>query len=440
MFGVVSDIHITTPSSCRLFEKSLRYFKRRGVDAVMVPGDLTDWGDRNALVYLKRTWDCVFAGTEVKPLFCTGNHDYDGWAYEDMAVEMHANGVSAGESMRKLGFDKVWLEVMGEKIEPVRVRSVKGYDFVSVEWRGCEKLAGWMEANSSRFAGGKPFFYFQHVPIRGTTSDSYGWADNGVVKPVLDSYSNCIAFTGHAHRPFIDERSIWQGGFTAVATPSLSYASVPGYENGSARRDGKSDLAMPPLPSRRDLRGGQGFVVKVWGDRVAVERVDLEEEDSDSPEWIIPLGAGAAKPYDHAHRAETFPVPYFPQGAVVEAETRNTENRQGRWTIVMNCDFPSALTVEGCRVHDYEIRALPVDGSSHKAVKRFVSPAFARMARFEPARQRFWFDVGCLPRGKPYVISVTARNCFGKASEPIFSKVLRGAPESGDAGRKTAKG
>ena len=74
-FGVVADMHITTPASCAMTEKAFRYFKARGVDAVMVPGDMSDWGLRSGLEYFKATWDKVFAGTDVAPLFCTGNHE-----------------------------------------------------------------------------------------------------------------------------------------------------------------------------------------------------------------------------------------------------------------------------------------------------------------------------------------------------------------------------
>ena len=74
-FGVVSDPHVTTPESCALLEKAFRHFKSRGADAVVVPGDLTDWGLRSGLENFKATWDRVFAGTDVAPLFCTGNHD-----------------------------------------------------------------------------------------------------------------------------------------------------------------------------------------------------------------------------------------------------------------------------------------------------------------------------------------------------------------------------
>ncbi len=48
-FGVVSDIHVTTPKSCAMFKKALRYFKSRDVDAVLLSGDITDWGIRSSL-------------------------------------------------------------------------------------------------------------------------------------------------------------------------------------------------------------------------------------------------------------------------------------------------------------------------------------------------------------------------------------------------------
>ena len=438
-FGVVSDLHITTPKSCRLFESSLRQFRRLGVDAVVVPGDLTDWGLKSGLVYVKQTWDKVFAGTDVVPLFCTGNHDFDGWWYGDMTMEMHANGYSEKERLCNLkkepgeNLGKGWEEVFGEKFDWVRCRTVKGYDFVSAEYedKGSSHLADWMKRNGDRFRNGRPFFFFQHLQIKGTTADSIGWSDNGVTKPILDDFPNCVAFTGHAHRPFIDERQIWQGEFTAVGTPSLSYACFPAdvpHENGSGDRRGKSRQAMQIVPNRRDLRGGEGYVVSVWSDKIVIERRDMEEADSGAPAWVVPLPLGkASQPYAAGRRESAEPVPRFPSGAELDVETRNTENRRGHWTIVMNCGFPSAVVPDGSRVFDYEIRAVPKDGSK-PLVKYFYSPAYAKMAKYEPARQRFWFDVAELPQDKPYVIEVRARNCFGKASKPLVSGEWHGEP------------
>jgi len=428
-FGVVSDIHITTPESTALFEKSLRYFDGRGVDAVMVPGDLADGGNIISLRLVAKTWQRVFPGNRgsdgrpVIPLFCTGNHDFDGFTYGDMKRDLDANGLGHDTQINKApgGMKAVWEEIFGEPYAPVRVRTVKGYDFVSAEWDGFKNLDTWMAENGKRFKGDRPFFVFQHPPMRGTTSDSFRWADEGHGLKALTGFPNAVAFTGHAHRPFCDEKSIWQGAFTAIATPSLSYAGFPeGHENGERDRTGKATNAMPMIPARRDLRGGQGFVVSVWDERIEIERVDLEENgEQDLPPWIFPVSV-RARPYAEEPRAAASVAPEFPVGSRLVISTRNTENAQGRWTIVLHCAFPSAVPAAGTRVFDYEVRAVPTDGSE-PCVKRFLSPAYHKLARFEPPRQEFWFSVDELPKAKPYRIEVRAFNCFGKASKPLVS-------------------
>jgi hypothetical protein len=100
----------------------------------------------------------------------------------------------------------------------------------------------------------------------------------------------------------------------------------------------------------------------------------------------------------------------------------------------MECVFPSAITAAGHRVFDYEIKAVPKNGSK-ELVKRFLSPAFAKMAKYEPEKQRFWFDVAELPQDCEYVIEIRARNSFGKSSAPIVSRVLRGKPGLDKANR-----
>lgn len=425
-FGVVSDIHVTTPESCAMFAKALRYFKSRNVDAVLECGDLTDWGIRSSLEYVKATWDRVFAGTDVVPLFCTGNHDFEGWHYGDMAVDMRAHGYCEDEVLVKLGLPAEWERIFGEKHAPIRVRSVKGYAFISSEWDSFKKFPEWMAANGSHFRGVKPFFYFQHPPAKGTTPDGEGWADKGAAFAALKGFPNAISFTGHSHRPFNDERSIWQGEFTAFATPSLSYANhPPGHENGKERSRG--GRTMPPIADRRDLRGGQGYVVSVYRDRMVVERIDIEEDCAEgAPAWIVPLGGGD-KPFDLARRAAASVAPRFPAGATLRVDTRNTENREGKWVIAMNCEFPAAIPPKGARVFDYEIRAVPADGSQ-PLVKKFLSPAYSRMAKYEPETMRFWFDVTEVPQGVDYRLEVRAYNCFGKASAPIVSGVWHSVP------------
>ena len=417
--GVVSDTHVMIPETCRMFERALAYFKTRRVDAVVVPGDLTDWGLKSGLEYVKATWDKVMGGTETVPLFITGNHDFDGWWYGDMTMEMHANGYDESEALTKLGMKACWESVFKEAWEPIRLRHVRGFDVLSAEWGHEREIPAWLAANGAALRGKKPFFYVQHSPV----------ADMKELQTAFADYPNCIALTGHIHRTFNCERNIRQDGLTEISVPSLSCQTPPwGHENGDDTRRGESTLAMPLIPDRLVLRGGQGYVISLFADEMVVERRDIARDAEGAAPWRVPLPVTESnRPYDSKNREKTLGVPSFPADATLETFTRNTENRRGHWMIVMVCTFPSAAVADGTRVWDYEIRAVPKDGSA-PLVKRFLSPAYARMADCEPERQRFWFDVAELPQDREYVIEVRARNCFGKCSAPLVSKAWHGKP------------
>ena len=67
-FGVVSDIHVTSAGTEARYEKALRLFKSRGADAVMVCGDIADWGTVNSWEHVRDAWKRVFDGTDTVPL------------------------------------------------------------------------------------------------------------------------------------------------------------------------------------------------------------------------------------------------------------------------------------------------------------------------------------------------------------------------------------
>ena len=139
-FGVISDPHITTPESTFVLERTLRYFRDRKVDAVMICGDLSDWGLLSGFKYIAEAWNRVFPGDRaadgrrVQRLFCTGNHDFEGFWYGDMTADMHAQGYSEDEALVRLGMKKCWEEAFQEEYADIRRRTVNGYDFVSAEW------------------------------------------------------------------------------------------------------------------------------------------------------------------------------------------------------------------------------------------------------------------------------------------------------------------
>lgn len=429
--GILSDLHVSTPATTAKFRRALRYFRSRGADAVVVAGDLSDYGLKSGLRYVKEAWDAEMAGSGIRPIFITGNHDFDGWWYGDITLDMHLNGYSEDEALSRAGMAKCWQETFGEAFAPVRMREVNGFRFVSVEWPGEGKsndaeAVRFLEDHAAELAGPKPFFFVRHVPF-GSTVGGFDRDNGNVLRKALTKFPNAVCLTGHIHWTLLDERSIWQGEFTAVSVPSMEYTTMPPHhENGCDFRKANSTKGMRLLPARADGKEAQGYFASVHADRIVFERHDFEEDVEVAEPWILPLPLGVRKPYAPDARARCVPVPQFPAGADVALRTVNDDTRQGRWTILFELGFPAA-SAEGGRVFDYEIRAVAETGRVH-AVKRYLSPAFYKPEGREPARQAFLFDGMDVPDAEPYHFEIVPRNSFEVAGRPLRSRTLRSAP------------
>ena len=445
-FGVISDIHVTTPESTAVFRRALAFFRDRGADAVLIAGDLSDWGLKSGFKYVAETWydvfpnDCAPDGRKVTKLFVTGNHDHEGWWYGDMTLDMHVQGYSEDEALSKLGMKQCWEEAFHEPYAEIRRRTVKGYDFISSEWCPGDRkddmaISRWLAGHAAELRGDKPFFYFRHIPLPGTVCGSPERTKNTTLTDVLRRFPGCIAFTGHTHWTLNDERSIWQEEFTAISVPSLSYTWTPnGYENGDDSRRGDAKADMARLPSRENLEEAQGYFISVYDDRMEVERHDFEHMKEAAAPWIVPLGAGREKPYARMTHAQATPVPQFPSGAEVRAFVTNSDTRNAHWTIFMTLAFPAA-SARGGRVFDYEICAEMEEGGQVAATKRYLSPAFHKLPEAEPEAVSFRFDAMDLPESGKYRFKVYPRNCFGVRGDPICSRIFESKPGRGKAKR-----
>ncbi len=432
--GVISDIHVTTPESTERFVRALAYFRDRRADAVIVSGDLSDWGLRSGFRYVADAWRSVFPddrapdGRKVVKLFCTGNHDYDGYAYGDMTLDMHAQGYSEDDALVRYGMARCWEEAFREPWAPIRHCRVKGYDFIVADWKGYRDLGKWMAGNASKIDTDKPFFYIQHPPLKGTTLNTVDDCDDGIGKSVLSAFPNAVAFSGHYHLTLNDERSVWQDCFTSITVPSMSYTAVPGgYENGSHRRNGTAPQSMRCIDARFEETEAQGYFVTVEPDRMVVERRDFEACCEAASPWMLPLPARTGGVFSPMVRKMTVPIPEFPTGATLKLRFRNGSTRNDRWQIAVVCEVPAAKAADGGRVFDYELRVVPSDGSA-PLVKKFLSPAFHKLPKDEPLKPVFHFNAAELPQDRDYWIEIRPRNSFGIAGKPLRSKVMHGRP------------
>lgn len=409
--GVLSDIHIMhdVPESVTRFRQALEYFRSEDVDAVLVAGDLADHGVIEDLRLVADTWFAVFpenrgkGGKPVEKLFCYGNHDWEGWWYNDYPKKRPDLPESAKLCLDYPGH---WECCFKEKFEPIFVKDVKGYKFVGAHFDnfvGPRGLDGFLALHRKELEGKKPFFFFEHMHPRNTCSAPWVWGqDYGGSEKALAAFPNCISFSGHSHTTLTDERVIWQGDFTSVGTASLSYVcSFSGREN---------YRQINPVEH-------QGQLMTVYPSHVELERRDFARGESLGV-WVIPLPfVKESAPYSFAMRQRHAPAPYFERESKVEAWYDAAAKR-------FKVKVPAArASAPNVRVWDYEIAVAEqvMDYERTVSSRRLYAPAFMQAPAREPNSFTLTYKTSDLPKGKPFRFVVRAFECFGHASAPLAS-------------------
>ena len=311
--GVISDIHVGEGrgdfrkfGDAAQFERTLRWFDEQGVDGVILAGDMAENGMLNQLEMVGEAWFRVFPdgkstrdGRPVEQLFVYGNHDLEGHNYDKFPARFFDRESFEANWIRR-DPAKAWRHVFKEDYAPIWFKTVKGYQFVGAHWSagknawsGVPEVEPWFQDNAAKIDRTKPFFFIQHCNPKDTVYGSDCWCpDAGYATRALSAFPNAIAFAGHTHKSLTDERSIWQGAFTSVATSSLRYGG-----------DGNVN--------RWEQR--QGMLAKVYDDRVVLVRRDFLHDQSLGDDWVIPLPACTkeAKPFSFRVRQATSRPPEF---------------------------------------------------------------------------------------------------------------------------------
>ena len=441
--GVLSDIHLKTygknPQRTAVqFEKALNYFKTRGVDAVLVAGDLADDGTREQLRMMADIWYRVFPddkapdGHHVEKLFVYGNHDVEAYKYGYMKKRPDLEAVKADS----IHHDRaaIWEECFHEKWEPIYTKEVKGYKFIGAHFVNNKNMPGLEEyLRKEKLPSGKPFFYFQHCHPKGTCSAPWTWGqDDGTVTGILSNYPNCIAFSGHSHTPLVDERTIWQGDFVSVGTASLHYLIPFGGRENSKPFGSKAKIPsqMPEMP--RDAHNAQ--LMTIYKDYITLERLDMPSGQPLGKDWVIPIdslkakssGKDALKPLSFEARAAKSVAPHFEAGAAVTLSEGRGEDRYKVEQDQITVHFPTVKGDGDKKPHafDYEVQLEIHDVDTGKAVltKRVYSPGYFKTASADVDETVCLFGVSEIPTGQEYRFAVRPCECFGKKGEPIYSE------------------
>jgi hypothetical protein len=258
-FSALSDVHFkTSPNTAEVdrFRRSMSFMydysaeqKYQNFDAMLVAGDLTDYGADEELLLFKKVMDeGIKPGTET--ILCMGNHEF----------------IS--------GAKKRWEEIFER--DSNKVYKINGFTFVALSpERGTSRDGDFLYAfdwykkaldEAVADSPDKPIFTCQHYHVTPTVYGSRG-EDNWGTKDLFETlqrYPRVVNFSGHSHYPINDPRSAWQGQFTAFGTGTLSYFEM-GSEGGRYEKfpDGYR-------------RAAQMFVVEVRKDNsVALKPYDL---------------------------------------------------------------------------------------------------------------------------------------------------------------------
>ena len=443
--GLLSDIHIQREASCVNFEKALRLFDGWGADGVVCCGDIADWGVAPQIDLTAKTWFKVFPngrrsdGRPVANLLHYGDHDCCGYFYrnhpgcrEDYPDVDEMRKVAIRWSDRKA----IWENAFKEEWAPIVHKNVKGYDFVLSHFTCGEKGNEWgnlvpgleefFAALEPKLQKGKPFFYSQHRIPRGTIGGEFLYGqDAGQTTKLFSKYPDLCAFCGHKHLTCTDEQAIWQGAFTCVQVPSLSYCGTQGgRDNGLDDLDKwrAPDWQMPVIPCGRTK---QCLMLSVYDDAMVISRRDVLRDKALGPDWVIPLPlSGAERPFEYCNRAASEKPPSFPKGAEISLRRCVKKERDNREHDVFEVTFPPAPAAGGVlRANDYEVRVSVVRRGIERviAAKRVFSKDYMLMPESDLAPVACDFDADTVVPSAyhPIRFSACPVAAFGTRGEKI---------------------
>ncbi len=235
-----------------------------GVDAFVVTGDLTNYGDGKSV---EKFFDILKKHSTVENMIiASGNHDIG-----------HVEDVTHEQARQRL------IEFFNEYIDAgIRniyySRDVNGYTFIVLgdqdddSWDFPEYYEDQLEFLDSELArataNGKPAFVISHVPVQGPNGQEIIWEDGAMrsefgdpTREILEKYENVFFISGHLHAGINGELVKNQFGFSCVETiNSVTYVNLP----------------TVYLVNRYGIPwGGTGFQMEVYDDEVLFRARDF---------------------------------------------------------------------------------------------------------------------------------------------------------------------
>lgn len=383
--GIMGDNQLssTTDAKAEAFVAAFRDFSERGVDAVIDVGDIADSSSDLIYSYFTQQYNEI-VGQDVPLVTVPGNHDI----WSDNTLNIYRN---------YFGEPNKHLVIGGYHFIVISANPELGTD-TNGNYGAAEKAYARAELEAAKAATpeGQPIFVITHQHVSNTVYGSgpnANWA-NDFLRGIIEDYPNVIHLSGHSHFVLEDERSIWQGDFTAIGTSSMAYTEL---------EYGKANGSVPPNAS--DAK--QYLYMEIYSDRIDITRIKAATGRQIKDKWVLdlPLRKSTFK-YTDA-RAETRTAPYFAANASADAAT-NGRNITVTFDAAKHADF----------VHSYGLK-LYKNGASTPLKDILIFSDFYRGLENMEKRVSWTFE-DVAEEYALYRLEVTPIESFGKRGEPLI--------------------
>ena len=295
-FGALSDVHFNRDhspvedNSVLTFSNALNFLDKFDVKLVAMSGDVSRNYEEDSFIKFHQ----IAAEHDYPVYTCTGNHDVqEGFRIEDwynyMNVGVYNAPIAPGiQAVNRETLDFVYApdEAKGD----VFIFLSHTQDNYSDNGQNVSpEQLDWLGEQLEKYKDSKVYlFYHSFLPndngnpymcegnILGPDGEyyscyaKYGRADDLRLREFLQTYKNVVFFNGHSHIQFDMQKynpdlniTNYGGKYTTlVHIPSVSVTRVVGGEKGS-------------LKDLRNLRGSQGYLAKVYADRIVLTGVDF---------------------------------------------------------------------------------------------------------------------------------------------------------------------
>jgi len=378
--GIISDLQATSSQSAGMLAaiEAFNFFKEKGVGVVINAGDIAD--SNSADVYSHYTSKFKEILGDIPHVAVPGNHDI----WSQGSLEEYTKYFDTPNSHRVIG----------------------GFHFITIGSEGSDTNGNYYQASkdyaaaelekAAADANGAPIFLITHQHISDTVYGSESWGNN-FLWGIVDKYPNVIHFSGHSHFVLDDERSIWQGDFTAIGTSSLSYTELEyGKDNGS----------VPPDASEAK----QYLYLEIFEDRIEIERIKAATGEKIKDTWVLSLPLSKDTFTYTDARGEGRTAPYFEEDA----------------DISLNCqDDDLVITFDAAKhedfVHSYRIKLLNKRGTALKDILIFSDFYKGLENMSDPVTYTL---KDCIKEFEAYTLSITPIESWGIEGEPLVREIV----------------